>query len=110
MVKKLLLVSALMVGLSGCATNQETGALVGGLTGLAAGNSLGGPTGAILGAAVGAAGLGSMGKNIDNLQYSQRQYQPIQRHYSSPDVIYVVPQQYNHYFLQPSPRHYHRYY
>lgn len=89
--RKLLIVSAVLLALTGCATNRQNGEVLGAITGAAAGKTLGGTGGAILGAAIGAAAGGNVGQSMDNQQYGQ---------VSQPNVVYVNP---NEVYYTPPP-------
>lgn len=88
--KKIIIAGAVLLALTGCATNRQNGEVLGAITGAAAGKTLGGTGGAIIGAAVGAAAGGAVGQSMDNQQAPQIQ-EPTFIQIPSHDIPQVVP-------------------
>ena len=85
-----------LLALTGCATNQQSGALAGAAMGAATGKVLGGQGGAAVGAVIGTAIGSNMGSALDQPVIVQNQpntilVNPTEVHSYPPSVVYVQP-------------------
>lgn len=101
--RPIFLATVALLALSGCATNQQTGALAGAAVGAATGKVLGGQAGAAVGTVLGAAAGSNLGASMDArpsavvVQAGPQPVQPImvpqEQVYQvvPPGVVYVQP-------------------
>lgn len=104
--KKSIVGLLLILGLTGCATNQQNGALAGAAVGAATGKVLAGNAGAVFGTVLGAAAGSNLGASMDTPKVYQDSSQiqivtvPQPQVYQNvpPNIVYVRP-----YYSAPGP-------